>query len=56
VLGFGNSADRQSILIPKAGQDNWDEVHAFIEEELNKEASISASPATKVLTENKENN
>jgi anionic cell wall polymer biosynthesis LytR-Cps2A-Psr (LCP) family protein len=43
VLGFGNSADRQSILIPKAGQDNWDEVHALIEEELNKEASTAAS-------------
>lgn len=43
VLGFGMSADRQSILIPKAGQDNWDDVHSFIESELNKEASSSAA-------------
>lgn len=46
VLRFGLSADRQSILMPKAGQDNWDEVHNFIETELNKvtNASASASP------------
>ncbi len=43
VLTFSTSADRQSILIPRTGQDNWNEIHQYIESETNKVASPSAA-------------
>lgn len=35
VLKDGYSADRQYILLPKAGQDNYSEVQKYIESQLN---------------------
>ena len=37
VLKSGRSRDRQYILLPNAGDQNWDEIHAFIDKEINKE-------------------
>lgn len=35
VLADSTSSDGQSILIPQKGVDNWAEVHAFVDHELN---------------------
>jgi LCP family protein required for cell wall assembly len=45
-LDFGNSDDGQSILEPKAGEDNWKDVHVWIKNAI---AGITPSP-TKAIT------
>jgi LCP family protein required for cell wall assembly len=42
VLKLGTSSNGQSILIPKAGQDQWDQIHEFINNQ-----SISTPSAEK---------
>jgi LCP family protein required for cell wall assembly len=48
VLKIGTSSDRQSILMPKEGIDQWDGIHQFIQDQLNEvEATPTAKPSTK---------
>jgi polyisoprenyl-teichoic acid--peptidoglycan teichoic acid transferase len=44
VLKDGFSSDRQYILLPKAGQNNFDEVHKYIETQLNPSPTPSKVP------------
>lgn len=44
-LDFGRSADGQSILIPKKGENNWKDVHAWIKKDIAAVASVSATAA-----------
>jgi anionic cell wall polymer biosynthesis LytR-Cps2A-Psr (LCP) family protein len=34
LFNFGFSSDRQYILIPKSGEDDWNEVHDWISKEI----------------------
>lgn len=40
VLIEGRSADRQFILLPKAGEGNWEEVHGFVREKINSDGHL----------------
>lgn len=44
VLKDGFSSDRQYILLPKAGQDNFDDVHKYIEIQLNPTPTPTSTP------------
>jgi len=44
VLKDGLSSDRQYILLPKAGQDNYDEIHKYIESQLNPRPTPTKAP------------
>jgi len=46
ILTFATSSDRQSILIPKTGEGDWDSVHAYITRELTR---ISESTKSAVV-------
>jgi len=39
-LDYGRSGDGQSILMPKAGADNWDEVNMWIKETINPQPTL----------------
>lgn len=44
VLKDAQSSDRQYILLPKAGQDNFSEVHKYIENQINPTPTNTPSP------------
>lgn len=48
VLKFGTSSDRQSILMPKEGIDEWTGIHQYIQDEL--EERPTATPTPKVTS------
>jgi hypothetical protein len=44
VLKEGFSNDHQYVLLPKAGQDNFDEIHKYIESQLNPSPTPTQTP------------
>lgn len=45
ILKNGVSSDRQFILIPRTGEGDWSSIHTYLQDEIAKTATASATPS-----------